>query len=114
MVLLSIFRIIAALVTIATGLYSLIVPRAVQGFTGLSLPGSRGVTEVRAVLGGFFIALGAAPLLFNSPDMYLMLGIAYLAVGVVRAVSIVVDKSLEHSNFISLAVELVLGFILVL
>ena len=112
--LLSIFRIIAALATIATGLYSLLAPRAVQGFTGLSLPGSRGVTEVRAVLGGFFIALGAAPLLFNSPDMYLMLGIAYLAVGVVRAVSMVVDKSLERSNFISLAAELVLGFILVL
>jgi hypothetical protein len=114
MLLLSIFRIFAALATIATGLYSLLTPRAVQGFTGLSLPGSRGVTEVRAVLGGFFIALGAAPLLFNSADMYLMLGIAYLAVGVVRAVSMVVDKSWERSNAISLAVELVLGFILIL
>lgn len=111
---LIILQIFAAVATIATGLYSLIAPKAVQGFTGLSLPGGRGVTEVRAVLGGFFIALGAAPLLFNSADMYLMLGIAYLAVGGVRAVSMFLDKSLERSNFISLVVEIVLGIILVL
>jgi uncharacterized membrane protein HdeD (DUF308 family) len=41
-----------------------------------------------------------------------MLGIAYLVVGVVRAVSMFVDKSLEQSNYISLVVELVLGVIL--
>ena len=111
---LSILQIFAALATIATGLYSLLAPKAVQGFTGLSLPGGRGVTEVRAVLGGFFIALGAAPLLFASAEMYLMLGIAYLAVGFVRAVSMFLDKSLERSNYISLAVELILGIILIL
>ncbi len=65
-------------------------------------------------LGGFFIALGAAPLVFQSPDMYLMLGIAYLGVGVVRAVSMFVDQSLVKSNFISLAVEILFGVILVL
>ena len=43
-----------------------------------------------------------------------MLGIAYLGVGVVRAVSMFVDKSLVQSNFISLAVEIILGIILVL
>ena len=107
-------KIIASVATIATGLYSLVAPLKVRGFTGLELPGGRGITEVRAVLGGFFIALGAAPLLFNSADMYLMLGIAYLAVGAVRAVSMFADKSLVQSNFISLAVEIVLGVILVL
>ncbi len=44
-------------------------------------------------MGGFFIVLGAAPLVFASKDMYLMLGIAYLGVGVVRAVSMFVDHS---------------------
>jgi len=110
---LNILKIIAALATIATGLFSMLKPRAVQGFTGLSLPAPRGVTEIRAVLGGFFIALGAAPLIFQSRDMFLMLGLAYLSVTLVRAVSIVVDKSYVQSNYISLITEIVLGIILV-
>lgn len=111
---LQILQIFAAVATVATGLYSLVAPLKVRGFTGLELPGGRGITEVRAVLGGFFIALGAAPLFFGSSDMYLMLGIAYLVVGAVRAVSMFVDKSLVQSNYISLAVEIILGIILVL
>lgn len=110
----QILKVLAAVGTIATGLYSLVAPKSVRGFTGLELPGGRGVTEVRAVLGGFFIALGAAPLAFQSQDMYLMLGVAYLGVGAVRAVSMFVDQSLVKSNFISLAVEIVLGIILIL
>lgn len=109
-----ILKIFAAITTIATGLYALAAPLKVRAFTGLELPGGRGITEVRAILGGFFVALGVAPLIFNSTDMYLMLGVAYLVVAVVRAVSMFVDQSLVRSNFISLAVELVLGLILVI
>jgi len=105
--------IIAAIGTILTGAVSLIWPRMVEGFTGLTAPGGRGITEIRAVLGGFFIALGAAPLVLGGPT-YRMLGIAYLAVAAVRAVSMFVDKSVERSNLISLAVESVFGVILVL
>ena len=111
---LQILKLIAALATVATGIYALVAPLKVRGFTGLELPGGRGITEVRSVLGGFFIALGAAPLIFGSKDMFLMLGIAYLGVGAVRAISMFVDKSLVQSNFISLAVEIILGIILVL
>ena len=82
---LNILKIIAALTTIATGLISMIQPRA--------------------VLGGFFIALGAAPLVYQSRDMYLMLGLAYLAVVLVRTVSIVLDKSFVKTNYISLITE---------
>jgi hypothetical protein len=111
---LQILKIIAAVGTIVTGLVSLIWPRSVQGFTGLSAPGPRGITEIRAVLGGFFIALGAAPLILNAPAAYRMLGIAYLAVAAVRTVSMFVDKSVVQSNIISLAVEIIFGVILVL
>lgn len=61
----QILHIFAAIVTIATGLYSLIRPQAVTCFTGLVPNGPRGITEIRAVLRGFFVALGAAPLLWN-------------------------------------------------
>jgi len=114
MTILQVLKIVAAVGTIATGIVSLFWPRSVQGFTGLTAPGPRGITELRAVLGGFFIALGAAPLFLQVPQTYRMLGIAYLVVALVRAISMVADKSVVQSNVISLAVEIVCGVILVL
>jgi hypothetical protein len=109
-----ILQIIAAVGTIATGLVSLIRPRSVTGFTGLSASGPRGITEIRAVLGGFFVALGAIPLILNVPETYQMLGITYLAVAVVRTASMIIDKSVVQSNVISVVAEIIFGIILVL
>jgi hypothetical protein len=111
---LTVLKIIAALGTIATGLVSLIRPTAVTGFTGLSVTGPRGITEIRSILGALFVALGATPLLLNVPATYQMLGITYLVIGFVRLVSMIVDKSVESSNVISLVAEVVFGVILVL
>ena len=111
---LTVLKIIAAVGTIATGLVSLIRPTAVTGFTGLSVTGPRGITEIRSILGALFVALGATPLLLNVPATYQMLGIAYLVIGFVRLVSMIVDKSVEPSNVISLIAEVVFGIILVL
>jgi hypothetical protein len=113
MIALQILKVIAALGTIATGLISLFRPSSVTGFTGLSAPGPRGITEIRAVLGGLFVGVGLAPLLLKEPAAYRMLGIMYLAIAIARAVSIVVDKSFEQSNIISLVVEIIFGIILV-
>jgi hypothetical protein len=107
-------QIIAALGTVVTGLISLIWPRSVTGFTGLSASGPRGITEIRAVLGGFFVGLGIAPLILKSPATYQMLGITYLLVAVVRTASMFIDKSVERSNIISVAVEIIFGVVLVL
>jgi len=112
--LIQIFQVVAAVGTILTGLVSMLRPRAVRSFTGLEVENPRGITEIRAVLGGFFVALGATPLILGDPVTYRMLGIAYLLVGVVRAVSMFVDESLARSNVISLIVEIVFGTILVL
>lgn len=109
-----ILKVIGAGLTILTGLVSLIVPRKVQGFIGLEAAGGRGITEIRAVLGGLFIALGAVPLIGGEPATYWMLGVAYLTVGVVRAVSMVVDKSIVQSNIISVIFEIVFGVIFIL
>ncbi|MEP7137503.1 MAG: DUF4345 family protein [Chloroflexota bacterium] len=112
--LIQILQIIAAVATILTGLFSLVKPTAITGFTGLRPEGGRGITEIRAILGGVFIAIGAVPLILNSPVAFLMLGITYLVIALVRAVSMFLDKSVVSSNVISLAVEIVFGIILVL
>ena len=108
-----ILKIIAALATAATGLLALLKPAAAYGFTGLNPAGVRGVSEMRAVFGGLFIALGLVPL-FLGAAAYQMLGIGYLAIALVRLVSIFVDKSGTQSTWMSLALEAVLGVILVL
>ena len=110
---LQILQVIAALATAATGLFSMLAPTKITGFTGLQPVGGRGITELRSVLGALFIALGVAPLILG-PVAYLMLGIGYLAIAAVRAVSMFVDRSVVQSNLISLATEIVLGVILIL
>jgi hypothetical protein len=112
--LLQILKYVAIIATVLTGLVSLIWPLKVQGFTGLTAPGARGITEIRSILGGLFIGLGIAVFLLGTRETYQMLGIMYLAIGAVRAVSIVIDKSSEQSNIISLIVEIIFGIILVL
>ena len=108
---LLVLKIIISLATAATGLLAFFKPDAVYGFTGLTAPGARGVSEIRAIFGGLFIALGVAPIVFNQ---YRLLGIAYLAIAVTRAISMVLDKSYAQSNIISLVIEIVFGVILVI
>jgi succinate dehydrogenase/fumarate reductase cytochrome b subunit len=43
-----------------------------------------------------------------------MLGITYLVIALARIASIVLDRSYERSNWISLAVEIVAGIVLLL
>lgn len=112
--LLLILKYLAAIATILTGAISLFWPLRVRGFTGLEVVGGRGVTEIRSILGGFFIGLGAAVLLFNDPIAYQTLGITYLVVAVVRTISMFVDKSVVQSNIISVIAEVILGVILIL
>ena len=110
---LFILKIIAALLTIVTGLFALLKPTAVPGFTGLKYDGPRGISEIRSIFGGLFITIGVVPL-FLGEIAYQMLGYGYLGIAVVRLFSIFFDKSKEQSNWISLVIEIVLGIILIL
>lgn len=109
----QILKIVAALATILTGVVSVFWPERVTGFTGLQPVGGRGITEIRTILGALFVGLGAAVLVLNSREPYLVLGITYLAMALVRGVSIFVDDAKESSNTISFVVEVVLGLILI-
>jgi hypothetical protein len=115
MTVLQILKIVCALVTIVVGFISLVRPNSVTDFTGLQATGPRGITEIRAVLGALFIGLGLAPFLLQmNPAAFKAGGITYLAVGLVRLISMFMDKSVMQSNWISLAFEVVFGVILVL
>ena len=110
--LLRLLKVIGAL-AIGSGIALVLRPRAVSGFTGLDPASPRGLIEVRSAMGGFFTALGGAPLIYRSDEMYRALGFGYLAIALVRAVSMLVDRSWrERSNWISLGFEVFFGWIL--
>lgn len=104
---------LACILTIIAGLFALFSPARAVSLTGLVPKGGRGLTEIRCVMGGLYIALGITPF-FLGDVAFMMLGIAYLAIAVTRLVSIFIDKSGSQSNWMSLALEVVLGVILVL
>ena len=112
--LLSFLQFIVVIATLLTGVAALFWPRRIQGFIGLQAPGGRGITEIRAIFGGTFIGLGIAVLVLATPETYKLLGLVYAAIGALRAISMVTDKSVEQSNIISLAAEIVFAAILVL
>jgi len=112
MSIIAVLKIVASLGTIATGAYSLIWPTRIKDFTGLDVTGPRGVTEIRSILGGFFIGLGAAAILLNASTAYQLLGITYIVVAITRSFSMFIDRSVSQSNVISVLAEVVLGVIL--
>ncbi len=111
---LSILQFIAIIATIAIGIFSLVAPRKIEGFTGLKALGGRGTAEIRAIFGGVFIGMGIAALLLEKSIAYPMFGIIYLTMGLVRVVTIFLDKSRESSNLISIASELLFGVLFLL
>jgi hypothetical protein len=111
---LQVLKIIAGIATILTGLVSLFFPLKVPGFTGLEPVGGRGISEIRTILGALFVGLGGAVLYFNSREGYLILGITYLTMALVRVGSILIDRSPVSSNIISAAIELIFGLLLVI
>ncbi len=112
--LISVLQFIAIIVTIAIGLFSLLAPTRIEGFTGIKSIGGRGVAEIRAVFGGVFIGMGIAALLLDKSIAYPMFGIIYLTLGLIRVVTVFLDKSRESSNLISIASELVFGVLFLL
>ncbi len=112
--LLTILQIIAVIGTILTGLFSLIAPTKIEGFTGIRPVGGRGITEIRSIFGAVFIGLGIAALLLDTSVSYPMLGITFLTIGIVRLPSMFIDRSVEQSNIISFVIEIVFGIILLI
>jgi hypothetical protein len=110
----QIFQLLVVVATLLTGVAGLVWPKRIQGFIGLTAPGARGITELRTIFGGTFIGLGLAVLLLNTPETYQMLGIIYAALAAIRAASIVIDKSSEKSNTISLVAEILFAIILLI
>jgi hypothetical protein len=111
---LLILKYLMVAVTLVTGAISIFWPSKIKGFTGLEASSPRATSEIRAVMGGVFIGLAAAVVIFRTPEVFSMLGIAFAAIALVRAISIVVDRAAVQSNIVSLISEVVMAVILIL
>ncbi len=107
-------KVIVAVATIGFGVMSIVSPPAAERFTGLTAADPRGVSEIRAVLGGLFVGLGLAALIYRTAAAFGTVGIGYLLIAVVRAASIYFDHAATPTNWASLAFEIVFGVLLLI
>jgi len=107
-------RIVICAVTMGFGALSIISPQIAERFTGLNTEDPRGISEIRAVLGGLFFGLGLAGLIFHTGHAFGTVGVGYLMIAAVRGGSIFFDKAATTSNWISLATEVVFGILLLI
>ena len=111
---LMVLKYLMVAVTLVTGIISIFWPANIKGFTGLEASSPRATSEIRAVMGGVFVGLALAVVLFRTPEVFKMLGIAFAAIALVRSISIVVDHAAVQSNIVSLISEIVMAVILIL
>ena len=104
---------VGASVSVFAGVAGLLFPARVSQVIGLALPGRLGVSEFRATYGGLFIGAGIAVLAIGTTEAALVLGFAWLGAFAARLLSVAVDRSASRENLAGLAIELVVGLLLV-
>jgi len=100
---------IGAAITVAFGLLGLFLPGAAAGLVGIEPKPGIGRSEVRATYGGLFVGVGLACLWLQSTEAFLVAGGAWLGAAGARALAIAVDREPSAGNFGGLAVEAVVG-----
>jgi hypothetical protein len=101
----------SALITTLLGLVSLVAPRA--RLRVLRLHDIAGVAdaaaEARGQLGGFYIGIGIAAIMFAQPLVYTALGFAWAMAALGRLLSMLADGSRTLVNFAYLVLCIVLA-----
>lgn len=86
-------NVLAALLTIGFGGFGFVAPRFTAGALDLVPTGSTmGLSEMRASVGGLFVVMALACLVWGAPQAYAMMGFAYAGAALGRGVSLVLDK----------------------
>jgi len=103
---------LGAAVNVILGCLGLLFPKQVSHVLGIHPEGPRGISEVRATYGGFFLGLGLGCLATQSDTAFLVAGSAWCGAAIARLMSVVADKSRSRENIIGLLVEATVGLML--
>lgn len=86
-------NIIAAVLTIAFGLFGFVAPRYTASALDLEPTNSTmGLSEMRASVGGLFVVAGLAAIWIDEPLAYAMIGFAFVGAALGRCLSLLFDK----------------------
>ena len=102
----------AAVAMTLAGLGAIARPSTLE-MVGVTATSPVGRSEVRAVFGGMFVALGLACLLTREPNVFAVVGAAWLADVAVRIVAVFIDRVPLKESLSLLAIGSVMGAALV-
>lgn len=98
---------IGAVLTMGMGCLGLFFPNKASALTGLEAVTNAGKAEFRGTLGVTFILLGLIPIITQSPDAFLTVGVCWLGAAIGRILSIFVDRGSEAKNWGAVAIEVI-------
>lgn len=85
-------NLVACVATIAFGLFGFLAPRFTASALDLTpTQSTMGLSEMRASVGGLFVASGIFAIIVNNPMAYTMIGIAFLGSVSGRILSLIFD-----------------------
>lgn len=89
----DILNILVALMTIVFGAFGFLAPRFTASALDLQVGSTNmGLSEMRASVGGLFVAIGVFAIWTGIPMAYVMIGVAYAGAALGRLISIFLDK----------------------
>ena len=89
---------IASLCTAIFGLFAIIKPLLIAKIANLTPQGTAGISEIRAVYGGWILGLAGFASWNQSQEVYTCLGIGWLGAAILRSISFIIDKSYSPKN----------------
>ena len=104
---------IGAVLTFCLGVLGLVAPGKVATLVGIAPEGKLGVSEIRATYGGFFVGLGVGCLWVQKPEVYFVVGLAWLLAAASRIISFALDRSFSSKNIGGVVIEAGIGLLLV-
>jgi hypothetical protein len=100
---------LGALLTFGLGVFGLFWPFSVARMVGIEPDGERGISEIRATYGGFFLAIGTFALVAQSGDVFRVLAVGWIGAAAARSFSYLRDNSRSGANLGAIVMEGTIG-----
>jgi len=92
------------------GLIAVFKPQYTKSFVGITASTQEGESEIRATYGGFFIGLSMCAFVLQSPEVFAVIGISWLAAAFVRLTTIFIN-SYSAKNIGGVVFEAIVGLL---
>lgn len=103
-----------ALFTLIFGIISFLYPLKISKLVSLTPHKQYGIAEIRATYGGWIFGLAAYSIYAQNSEVFTCLGIGYLALVVVRLISIKIDNTYSSKTMKFILTEIIIGLLLLI